>query len=88
MEIEEIIEYLLTPVVQVAIIVGIAELLKKTGLDNRWIPLFDLSLGIGIGIGIYGIAYGYGIVEGIVLGTALGLSACGLFSGIKNITKQ
>jgi hypothetical protein len=72
----------------VAIIVGLAELIKQTGLDKRWIPLFDLSLGIGIGIVIYGIAKGYGIIDGIVLGTALGLSACGLFSGIKNFIKQ
>ncbi len=85
MDVGEIIAYLLTPVVQVALIIGLAEIIKGFGLEKRWIPLVDLGLGLASGIFVYGIAQGQGILNGIVLGIALGLSACGLFSGIKNV---
>lgn len=88
MNIDELITYLLTPVAQVALIIGIAELIKRIGLETRWIPVIDLVLGLVSGVCIYGLAMGYGIVDGIVLGIALGLSACGLFSGIKNVTEK
>lgn len=86
MDVGEIIAYLLTPVVQVALIIGLAELIKSLGLEKRWIPLVDLGLGLASGILIYGYAQGYGLLDGVVLGIALGLSACGLFSGIKNVS--
>ena len=84
MNTNEIITYLLTPVAQVALIMGLAEVCKRMGLAKRWIPLVDLVLGILSGVAVYGQALGYGTVNGIILGIALGLSACGLFSGIKN----
>lgn len=86
METNELITYLLTPIAQVAIIVALAEVVKRLGLKNKYIPLVDLGLGLLAGILIYTINLGYGVIEGIVIGTALGLSACGLFSGIKNVT--
>lgn len=85
MDVGELIAYLLTPVVQVALIIGLVEILKGFGLEKRWIPLFDLGFGLISGIFVYGIAQGYGLLDGIVLGIALGLSACGLFSGYKNV---
>lgn len=85
MDVGQIIAYLLTPVVQVALIIGLAELIKGLGIEKRWIPLVDLGLGLASGIFIYGIAQGQGLLNGIVLGIALGLSACGLFSGFKNV---
>ena len=85
MAIEDLITYLLTPVAQVALIIGLAEIAKKVGLPKRWIPLLDLGLGIVSGVIVYGIALNYGIVNGILVGIAVGLSACGLFSGIKNV---
>lgn len=84
MSVDELIQYLLTPTAQIALIIALAELIKRTGLETRWIPLVDLVLGLVSGICIYGIAMGYGILNGVILGIALGLSACGLFSGIKN----
>lgn len=82
----EFIEYLLSPMVQVALIVGLAEIAKKTfGIAKRYIPLVDLILGIISGFFVYSIVFGYGIIESIVLGVAIGLSACGLFSGVKNL---
>lgn len=85
MEINEIITYLFTPVAQVALIMAIAELVKRMGLDSRYIPLVDLGLGVLSGIVVYTIYTGMQPIEGIVLGIALGLSACGLFSGVKNV---
>ena len=85
MDVGQIIAYLLTPVVQVALIIGLVELIKELGIEKRWIPLVDLGLGLASGIFVYGIAQGQGLLNGIVLGIALGLSACGLFSGFKNV---
>ena len=87
METVDLITYLLTPVAQVALIIGLAELVKKVGLETRWIPLVDVALGLMSGICIFGLLMGYGIAQGIVIGIALGLSACGLFSGIKNVAQ-
>ena len=50
MDIGQNIEYLLTPVAQVALIIGLAELFKQIGLNKRWIPLVDLGLGLASGI--------------------------------------
>ena len=85
MNIDELINYLLSPVGLVALIMGIAELAKKLGCPNKFIPLIDFGLGLIGGITVFGIEMGYGIFKGVMLGLALGLSACGLFSGIKNI---
>lgn len=87
MNIDELNAYLFSPVAQVALIIGLAELIKKIGLDKKYIPLVDVLLGLASGICIYGIEMGYGVTNGILLGLALGLSACGLFSGVKNLTE-
>lgn len=85
--VDELLEYLISPIAQVALIIGLAELAKKAGLPKRFIPIVDVGIGLLSGIGIYGMALGYGIVKGIILGVAMGLSACGLFSGVKNLVK-
>lgn len=88
MEINELIAYLLTPAAQVALIIALAELIKRLGLDKRYIPLVDLALGITSGVVIYTIYMAMHPIEGVVLGIALGLSACGLFSGVKNVAEK
>lgn len=88
MNINDLITYLLTPVAQIALIMGLAEVVKKFGLDSKYIPLFDLGVGILSGVVVYGIAMSYGVLNGIIVGIALGLSACGLFSGIKNTVEK
>ena len=85
MDINDLITYLLTPIAQVALIVALAEVAKRIGLKSRWIPLVDLGLGIVAGLAIYTAHLGYTPIEGIVVGIACGLSACGLFSGVKNV---
>lgn len=87
MGIDELVTFLLTPISQVGLIIGIAEIIKQAGLDPKYIPLIDLALGLLSGIGIYGIAMNYGIVKGIVMGLSFGLEACGVFSGLKNFIK-
>ena len=85
MDTNELINYLLTPVAQVALIIGLAEIIKRLGLENRFIPIVDIVLGLICGICVYNISLNYPMTESILVGLALGLSACGLFSGIKNL---
>lgn len=86
MDTNELINYLLSPVAQVGIIIAIAEIVKRLELfDSKYIPLVDLILGIVSGILVFGIMQGLGVGTGIMLGVALGLMACGLFSGVKNV---
>jgi len=87
MDIDEFMTYLFTPIVQVALIVGLAEVVKRLGMETRFIPLFDVAIGLIGGIMIYGVNLGYGILRGALIGIALGLEACGLFSGCKNLLK-
>lgn len=88
MEITEMLAYLVTPVAQVALIMALAELIKRLGLDKRYIPLVDLGLGILSGVVVYTIYTGMQPIEGVLIGIALGLSACGLFSGTKNVVEK
>lgn len=88
MDIKELVDYLLTPAVQVALIIGIAEVMKKVGFVVKYIPLLDLALGIISGVCVYGLMMNLGIPTGIIIGIAMGLSACGLFSGIKNVKEE
>lgn len=85
MNIDELINYLLSPIGLTALVIGIAEMAKKCGLPSKWIPLLDVGLGLLGGIFVFGIEMGYGIFKGVIVGLAIGLSACGLFSGIKNL---
>ncbi len=87
MDTTELINYLLTPAAQVLVIIALAELVKKLELfDSKYIPLFDLVAGIVSGIIVFGIMQGHGLLTGALLGVALGLMACGLFSGVKHVT--
>lgn len=88
MNIDELINYLFSPVGLTALVIGIAELCKRCGLPSKWIPLLDLALGIIGGIFVFGLEMQYGIFKGVIVGIAIGLSACGLFSGIKNTIKS
>ena len=88
MDERDLVLYLLTPVAQVGLIIGIAEIVKRLGLPTRFIPLVDLALGLISGICVYVLSKGYEWVSGVMIGLAIGLSACGLFSGIKNLTER
>lgn len=89
MDINELITYLLTPVAQVALIIGVAEVIKRQNwFSKNYIPILDLILGILSGVLVYGVMLEHGIGIGIIIGIAEGLSACGLFSGIKNVREE
>ena len=89
MNVDELISYLLTPAAQVFLIMAIAELVKNLNLfDKKFIPLLDLVLGIISGIVVFGVIGGKGYIISTIIGIALGLSACGLFSGVKNVVKK
>ena len=85
MSINDLITYLVTPVAQVMLIIGLAEVIKKLDImPTNFIPVADLVMGIAMSIAVY---WSYGIVNAVLVGIAIGLSACGLFSGIKNVTQ-
>ena len=72
---------------EVAIIIALAELWKKLELPKRWIPLFDVVLGLIFGM----IGFFRGktdLYTAIMIGLAEGLSACGLFSGTRNTLQK
>ena len=88
MEAKDLVVMLLTPAAQVALIIALAEVFKNVGCPTKFIPIVDLILGIISGICVFGIIQNYGIAIGIIIGIALGLSACGLYSGIKNVKES
>ena len=86
MSTQDLITYLLTPVGQVALVMGLAEVIKRIGFVNiKYIPIIDVCLGVISGTIVYGYTLKLGYVNGVMVGLAIGLSACGLFSGIKNV---
>lgn len=65
----------------VPVLVGLAELLKRSGVPGRFIP--GSAMLMGYFIAIFYLAPG-DIKKALLLGTVLGLSSIGLFSGAKN----
>lgn len=88
MGIDDVMTNLFAPIVQVGLIIGLAEVVKKMGLETRFIPIFDVVLGMICGILVYGVSLGYGFLRGVLIGIALGLEACGIFSSYKNVFKN
>jgi len=68
----------------VPIIIGISEVAKRVGFPKKFIPILDLTLGIAAGF-IY--AAPGNAKEAALVGIALGLSASGLYSGVKNVAQ-
>ena len=69
----------------VAIIIGLSQAIKQAAdVNAKFIPLIDVALGLAL-------SFGYSFIEEISVpyvifyGLAMGLTACGLFSGGKNI---
>lgn len=74
-----LIEYAGIPIVPV--IIGISEILKNLGFNAKFVPVVNLILGLMAGI----LLNLDDIKKGIVIGLAVGLSASGLYSGVKNV---
>lgn len=69
----------------IPLLIGILEVLKRIGLNEKFVPVISLLLGITIGLFL--ISNG-DIKDGIVQGVYIGLSAVGLYSGAKNTLKN
>lgn len=65
----------------IPLLIGILEVIKKLGINKKYIPIISLLLGIGTGILLF--ADG-DLKAGIIKGIYIGLSAVGLYSGGKN----
>lgn len=68
----------------VPVIVAILSALKSAGFPTRYIPALAISAGILIGLFLSK----WDIVNGLIIGGAIGLSAIGAHSGIKNTLKK
>ena len=84
----ELIVMIMNPTMHVAMIVGIVEVLKRAGFNKKALPILDVVFGLVFGVVVYGYLQEMGVVQGVLIGLALGLSACGLFSGIKNVAQH
>lgn len=60
----------------VAIVLGLCQVAKVAGLNNRWIPLFGVAIGVVSSFFIPGVS----LLDGVVAA----LTASGLYSGTKN----
>lgn len=82
---DELVTALFLPTTQITIIIAIAEIIKNMGVDPKYIPLVDLILGLISGFVVYWGVYDF--VTAMMIGVVYGLSACGAFSGYKNLMK-
>ena len=71
-------------VVAVPLVTGLVQIATSVGLPKKYAPL--VSLASGVAIGIVGFSNG-NIIQGIIVGAAIGLSASGFYSAIKVPTK-
>jgi hypothetical protein len=58
-------------------IVALVEALKRSGMDSKYAPLTAIAIGIAFGL----------VLGDWIGGLILGLSASGLFSGLKKMTE-
>lgn len=82
---KDVFSFLISPTASISLIIALAEFAKLLGIQTRFIPVFDLLFGLFFGLLIYTVEMKLSLVKGILAGLALGLSACGLFSGAKNL---
>lgn len=82
---KDVFSFLISPTASISLIIALAEFAKLLGVQTRFIPVFDLLFGLFLGLLIYTVEMKLSLAKGILAGLALGLSACGLFSGAKNL---
>lgn len=71
-------------VLLVPLIVGLVEVAKRSGLPVRWAPLLAVALGLGVA-GV--VSYRRELGPALLWGLALGLAACGLYSGARTVRR-
>ena len=80
-------ELMIGNVVLVPLLIGILEVFKKLGINEKYIPLISVFFGIVSGFAVNGFTSDK-IIENIYTGVAVGLSAVGLYSGAKNTLQK
>lgn len=65
----------------IPLLIGILEVIKRLGINKKYVPIISLLLGIGTGILLFTDG---DLKAGIIKGIYIGLSAVGLYSGGKN----
>ena len=68
----------------VAVIIGLESILKNFGLKSKWIPVANLAFGV-LGAFLYASMNSMPLAEIIFMGIIMGLTASGLYSGVKNV---
>ena len=68
----------------IPVLIGLNEVWKILGIANRWIPVASIIIGIAISSIVPGVESLFQIIVG---GIIVGLSAVGLFSGIRATVK-
>lgn len=68
----------------ISIVMGLTQVAKKAGVNHKFLPLIAVILGLGIALTIYYVT-DEKLINSIVSGLLIGLSAVGLYSSQKNI---
>jgi len=67
-------------VLLIPFVMTVVQLLKKTGVDNKWLPLISMMFGIIVGIG-FAMALGESAFVYGVAGFMSGASSSGVYDG-------
>ncbi|PEB21789.1 holin [Bacillus toyonensis] len=70
--------------VMIGIVVGLSQIVKTIGLQTKYVPLLNLTLGIVLGV----LFLEEGIKTNVFQGIIIGLSASGLFDHTKIMKKD
>jgi hypothetical protein len=73
--------------VVIAVLIGLGQIAKQLGLPTKYIPLMNLVLGVAVGL-LGGLGADISLLEQIIAGAVVGLTASGLYDQKKIITKQ
>ncbi|MGW6192857.1 holin [Bacillus cereus] len=68
----------------IAVVVGLSQIVKTIGLQTKYVPLLNLTLGIVLGVLFLGGDIKINVFQGIIIG----LSASGLFDHTKIMKKD
>ncbi|MDZ5609862.1 holin [Bacillus pseudomycoides] len=70
--------------VMIAVVVGLSQIAKTIGLQTKYVPLLNLTLGIALGVLFLPQDLKMNVFQGIIIG----LSASGLFDHTKIMKKD
>ncbi len=69
----------------VPLIIGMVSLINQLGINKKYAGLVAWVIGLALGLA-YGLTEGgWSVLESIIIGSAVGLSATGLYSAQKNV---